>query len=223
MTNEIDPKKVIAVAMLTSGAVTVCPDAPIRWSSGYLMPIYIDNRCLIGYPEVRKAIALSFKNTIETGGKSYDAIAGVATGGIPHATSLADSLNLPLLYVRAKAKEHGKGRQVEGDIEGGIAGKNILVIEDTVSTGGSVVNVIEALRNEGAIVSSVSTIYYYDLPNRESPFSKMTPPCDFSPLITFPYLLDVAGSEKLLDEKTIEMLREWFKSPFTWAEEKGFK
>lgn len=221
MTDEMDPRRAIARAIITKGALRVTPENPVRWSSGYAMPVYIDNRCLIGYSDVRMAIAQAFKNKIAESGQKYDAVAGVATGGIPHATTLADLLTLPLLYVRAKPKEHGIGRQVEGDLPGGIAGKNILVIEDTVSTGGSVVNAIEALRREGAVVSGCACIYYYDIPGRESPFEKMTPPCSFSPLVTFPFLLEVAESENLIPKDTIVLLREWFKDPFGWGESRG--
>ena len=221
MADEMDPRHLIARAIITKGALKVTPDKPIRWSSGYAMPVYIDNRCLIGYAEVRMAIAEAFKNEIARSDKNYDAIAGVATGGIPLATTLADLLALPLLYVRAKPKDHGIGRQVEGDTPGGIAGKKILVIEDTVSTGGSVINAIEALRREGAVVSSCTSIYYYDIPGLESPFGKMNPPCTFTPLVTFPFLMEVAEYETLLPKETIALLREWFKNPFSWGDAHG--
>lgn len=221
MTDETDPRRLIARAIITKGALTVTPEKPIRWASGYAMPVYVDNRCLIGYADVRNAIAESFKNQILKSGKKYDAIAGVATGGIPLATTLADMLSLPLLYVRGKAKDHGNGRQVEGDIEGGMNGKNILVIEDTVSTGGSVVVAIEALRKQGAIVEDCSAVYFYDIPGRESAFSKMNPPCSFSPLITFPFLIEVAENESLMSKENIATLKEWFKSPFTWGDSMG--
>jgi orotate phosphoribosyltransferase len=221
MTDQTDPRRAIALAILQKGAVKVSTEKPFRWASGYQMPVYIDNRCLIGYPEVRAAIAQAFANKIKESGVQYDAIAGVATGAIPHATTLADLLGLPLLYIRAKAKDHGAGRQVEGDIPGGVGGKRVLVIEDTISTGGSAVNAVEAMRREGALVDTCSVIYYHDLPGKESPFGKMDPSCALESLITFPYLLKIASEEKFLDEKTVAELEAWHSDPFTWGEAHG--
>ena len=221
MSDQIDPRRTIARAILTRGAIKVSPEEPFRWASGYAMPVYIDNRCLIGYPEVRASIAQAFADKIAQSGEKYDAIAGVATGAIPHATSLADKLGLPLLYIRAKAKDHGAGRQVEGDIPGGLAGKQVLVIEDTISTGGSAMNAVEAMRREGAIVTTCSVIYYYDFPNQENKFSMMTPPCTLTSLINFPYLLETARAEQLLDESTIQALEVWYQNPFAWGEAHG--
>lgn len=221
MTDETEAISIIVRAIITKGALTVSPEKPFRWASGYAMPVYIDNRGLLGYPEVRKAIAEAFAAQIKKNGQHFDAIAGVATGAIPHATTLADLLGLPLLYVRPKPKDHGAGRQVEGNIEGGIAGKNILVIEDTISTGSSVINAITALRNEGAIVSTCSVIYFYDFQGQPSKFEEMTPPCTLNPLITFPILLDIAQKEGLLDPKIIEELQNWYKDPFQWGTDHG--
>lgn len=222
MSSEIDPRRAIARAIIQKGALSVSFEKPFHWASGYAMPVYIDNRCLIGYPEIRSAIGEAFKGQIEESGLRYDAIAGVATGAIPHATTLADKLSLPLLYIRAKAKDHGAGRQVEGDIPGGLSGKSVLVIEDTISTGSSAINAIEAVRKEGALVAHCSVIYYYDFPGQESKFSTMTPPCTLAPLITFPFLLTVAKEEGLLSDETIAKLLDWHKNPFTWGESHGF-
>ncbi len=222
MSNEIDPRKTIARAILTRGAMTVCPDAPIRWASGYAMPIYIDNRCLIGYADVRAAIAEAFTEMISISAERYDAIAGVATGAIPHATTLADRLKLPLLYIRAKPKDHGQGRQIEGDIPGGLSGKRILVIEDTISTGSSAINAIEAVRREGALIPVCAAIYHYDIPGKPSRFTHMDPECRLMPLITFPYLLEVAREENLLSIEILALLERWYADPFAWGANHGF-
>lgn len=222
MSDQTDPRRVIARAILTHGAMKISTDKPFRWASGYYMPVYIDNRCLIGYPEVRKEIAQAFADQIESRGENYAAIAGVATGAIPHATTLADKLNLPLLYIRAKIKDHGTGRQVEGDIPGGISGRKILVIEDTISTGGSAVNAVLAARKEGAIAEVCMVIYHHALPGKENAFEKMEPPCELIPLITFPYLLETAKTENLLDQNAIAELEAWYKDPFSWGETRGF-
>ena len=221
MSDQTDPRRKIARAILTNGAMKVSIEKPIRWASGYFMPVYVDNRCLIGYPEVRMAIAEAFAEKIKTSGIKYDAIAGVATGAIPHATTLADKLGLPLLYIRPKPKDHGIGRQVEGDLTGGFSGKNILIVEDTVATGGSSMKAVEAMRNEGGTVSMLAAIYYHDLPGNENIFEQMTPPCTLAPLITFPYLLETAREMQLLDAPTIEELEKWHTDPFSWGESHG--
>ena len=221
MSDQTDPRQEIVRAILSKGAMKVSIEKPFRWASGYAMPIYVDNRCLIGYPEVRGAIADAFSKKIKDSGIKYDAIAGVATGAIPHATTLADKLGLPLLYIRPKPKDHGIGRQVEGDLPGGFAGKNILVIEDTISTGGSSVKAVEAMRTEGGIVSTCAAIYFHDLPGNENPFEKMNPSCTLETLVTFPYLLETAREMKLLDHNTIEELEAWYKDPFVWGENHG--
>lgn len=221
MFSQKDPREIIAKAILTSGAMKINIEKPFLWASGYHMPVYIDNRALIGLPKVRKAVAKAFSEYIKKSGCSYSAIAGVATGAIPHATTLADYLDLPLLYIRPKPKDHGTGKQVEGEIDGGIAGKKILVIEDTVSTGGSSMKAVEAIRNEGAIVPTLCCIYYHDLPGTDNIFAKMNPPCNLIPLITFPYLIKRARAEKIFDEKTISELESWHKEPFLWGEKHG--
>ena len=221
MANENDPRRAIAHAILTNGAMKVSIENPFRWSSGYYMPVYVDNRCLIGYPEVRTAIAQALAQAIKDSGVQYDAIAGVATGAIPHATTLADLLGLPLLYIRPKPKDHGIGRQVEGDMPGGLTDKNILVIEDTVATGGSSIKAVEAMRNEGGSVQTLMAIYYHDLPGKKDAFSEMTPPCNFAPLITFPYLLECAREENLFDAATLSELENWHKDPFSWGAARG--
>lgn len=221
MPNETEVLRTITRAIITRGALSLSLENPVRWASGYAMPIYIDNRCLIGYPDVREAIAEAFALRIKESGIAYDAIAGVATGAIPHATTLADKLGLPLLFVRPKPKDHGAGRQVEGFLPGTLAGKNVLVIEDTVSTGGSVVNAVEALRREGALVTNVATIFYYDFPVSPSKISQMNPTCSLSPLLTFPTLMQMATEEGLIAPETATELLEWFKNPFEWGASKG--
>lgn len=222
MSDQTDPRRTIAEAILTHGAMKVSLADPFHWASGYRMPVYVDNRCLIGYPEVRKAIASAFAAKMAAMETKYDAVAGVATGAIPHATTLADLVGLPLLYIRPKPKDHGIGRQVEGDMPGGFSGKNILVIEDTVATGGSSMKAVEAMRREGGIVPVISCIYYHDLPGNPNSFGTMTPPCTLAPLITFPYLLETARELKLLDPKTIDELSAWHADPFTWGESRDF-
>lgn len=209
--NETKDLEVLVRAMLSSGALSVSPEHPFLWASGYKMPIYLDNRLLLGLPEVRKIIgALFLKET-----RNAEAIAGVATAGIPHATTLSDMADLPLLYVRPKPKDHGQGKQVEGGVPGGLAGKNVVVVEDTISTGGSAKKAIEALKNEGAIVTTCLSIFFYAFKNSE-PFPELIP------LLTFETLMDIAEKEDLLPKQTIAILKEWHEDPFSWGEKNGF-
>ena len=217
MKNEQETLTEIVRAIISHGALKIQPENPFRWASGYAMPVYTDNRCLIGFPEVRASIGQAFVHMIEKSGVKYDAVAGVATGGIPHATTLADLLKLPLLYIRPKAKDHGAGRQVEGDIPGGLAGKNVLVVEDLISTGGSAVKAMEALRKEGANATVCAAIFHYNFTELESKFEQMDPPSKLTPLITFPILLEIAKKENLLTPEVISELETWYADPFNWG------
>lgn len=222
MPSETEALKKIARAIITRGPLTVTPEKPVRWASGYFMPIYLDNRCLLGHSDIRKIIAETFAGIITRSGEHYDAIAGVATGGIPHATTLADMLDLPLLYIRGSAKDHGTGRLVEGEIPGGIDGKKVLVLEDVVSMGGSAAQAVEAVRAIGAIVPNCFSLFSYDFKDAQLPFSKLTPPCVFSPLVTFPFLIEVARAEKILPESVLATLEEWHSNPFAWGDAHGY-
>ena len=118
---------------LESGAIRLNPEEPFTWASGYKMPIYNDNRLLLGKAEYRAFISQLFARLLEDLTQNIDVIAGTATAGIPHATTLADRLNKPLIYVRASAKSHGMGNQIEGPLT---SGKNVILVEDLISTGG---------------------------------------------------------------------------------------
>lgn len=211
----------VSLAILKEGAVVVSPETPFTWASGYKMPIYIDNRCLISSPKARAAIKNAFLAAIATNGAQYDAVAGVATGAIPHATTLADALGLPLLYVRPKPKDHGAGRQVEGGLPGSISGKKVLLIEDTISTGGSAVGAIDALRKEGAIVDDVRVIFHYAFPGIVSKIEEMANPPKLIPLLTFTDLLDTADKASIWDPNTLELLKKWHSDPFSWGAANG--
>ena len=135
----------IAQKLLQINAIKLSPQTPFTWASGIKSPIYCDNRVTLSYPEVRNLIRQSFTQLA----KRYpevDYIAGVATAGIAHGALLADALNLPYIYVRSKAKEHGRQNLIEGELR---AGAKLLVVEDLISTGGSSIKAVEALRVAG--------------------------------------------------------------------------
>ncbi|AQQ53777.1 orotate phosphoribosyltransferase [Planococcus lenghuensis] len=154
-------KQKIARALLEIGAVELRPDDPFTWSSGLKSPIYCDNRLTMAYPAVRKEIAEGLAELIRTAYPEAEVIAGTATAGIPHAAWVSDLLNLPMVYVRSKPKEHGRGNQIEGKIE---AGQKAIIIEDLISKGGSSIQAANALKEAGFEVLGIAAIFTYGLP-----------------------------------------------------------
>lgn len=148
----------MARAILAAGCVTIKAKPTFRWASGIHSPIYTDNRLLLGHPRQRNAISQAFLDTIRSKKIACDVIAGVATSGIPLAAILADRLKKPLVYVRPQPKGHGRGRQVEGHFK---KGARVLLIEDLVSTGGSSLAAVKALRKEGARVKQTLAVFAY--------------------------------------------------------------
>lgn len=161
--------KAIAKDLLTIEAVFLRPNEPFTWASGIKSPIYCDNRMTMSYPAVRKAIASGLAAQIKEHFPDVEVIAGTATAGIPHAAWVADILDLPMVYIRSKAKDHGKGNQIEGRIT---EGQKMVVIEDLISTGGSVLEACEAAAREGANVLGVAAIFTYELPQGLNNFEK---------------------------------------------------
>ncbi len=210
-----DLEKLSRIA-LESGAIRLSPDDPFTWASGYKMPIYNDNRILLGKAEHRSFIAQLFAKYIGESINNLDVIAGTATAGIPHATTLADKLNKPLIYVRAAAKSHGMGNQIEGPLT---EGQNVLLIEDLISTGGSAINAVNAIRKSEGIVEHCLCIFSYGFAEAQRRFDEIN--CQYHPILTFPDLLKEAQSMQILSNSQIESLQAWHKDPFKWAETKG--
>lgn len=150
----------IAKDLLSIHAVFLRPDNPFTWASGIRSPIYCDNRLVLSVPEVRKHVAKGLAHIVETHFPDCDLIAGTATAGIAHAALAADILNKPMCYVRGTAKEHGRQNRVEGRAD---AGQKVVVIEDLISTGGSVIEVVDALRDAGCEVLGIAAIFTYQL------------------------------------------------------------
>ena len=201
----------IAGHLLNVEAVSLRPDAPFTWASGILSPIYCDNRITLSYPEVRRDIAAELAKTIRENYPEVEVIAGTATAGIPQACWVAEIMNLPMVYIRTKAKDHGKENQIEGRIT---AGQKMVVIEDLISTGGSVLDACEAARREGADVLGVAAIFTYQLPkgiaNFESHQLKLVTLSDYTTLI------QVAQDQGYIQREHLEVLLEWKKDPQNW-------
>ena len=159
--------KQVAKDLLSIKAVTLSPEEPFTWASGIKSPIYCDNRLTISYPEVRKRIAKGIADIIREKYPETEVIAGTATAGIPHAAWIAEELNLPMIYVRSKPKDHGRGKQIEGVLA---EGQKVVLIDDLLSTGGSVLKAVDAAKNEGADVLGVCGIFSYQLSKLDDNF-----------------------------------------------------
>ncbi len=153
-------EKEIAKLLLEIKAVFLQPNAPFTWASGIKSPIYCDNRLILSYPDARKTVEEALAKNVKKYYPGAELLAGTSTAGIAHAAITADILDLPMAYVRGGAKDHGRKNQIEGRVE---AGQKVVVIEDLISTGGSVIEVVEVLREAGADVLGIASIFTYDM------------------------------------------------------------
>lgn len=194
----------IAHAMLKVGAVELNPTELFTWASGIKSPIYCDTRLTISDPIIRKQLANGLASVIKENFGATEIAAGTATAGIPHAAWVSDILELPMVYVRSKAKEHGRGNQIEGKY---VAGQKVVVVEDIVSTGGSSITAVEALRAAGCEVLGVVCVYTYNLPRAEQAFDEAG--IQYVSLTNFDYLIEAANESGAIKEEDIPFLKEW--------------
>jgi orotate phosphoribosyltransferase len=196
--------------LLDAGAVRLSPKSPFTWASGLRAPIYCDNRQLLGFPALRTAIKEALAEAAALAKPTL--IAGTSTAGIPWATLVADELGLPMAYVRPEPKKHGMARQVEGPHADG---HRIVLIEDLISTGGSSIKCVEALRHEDAQVLSVLALFSYGLPQADAAFAQAA--VDLQVLATFQELAARAQAKGLLDARDAESLAEWRSDTAGWS------
>ncbi|MBM7659424.1 orotate phosphoribosyltransferase [Bacillus mesophilus] len=201
-------KNQIAKHLLEIGAVSLQPNDPFTWSSGLKSPIYCDNRLTMSYPAVRKDIAKGLQNTIKEHFPTVEVIAGTATGGIAPAAWVSDVMELPMCYVRGAAKSHGKGKQVEGAVK---PGQKVVVIEDLISTGGSSLATVEALRAMGCEVLGIAAIFSYELDASKKRLSDLE--VDAFSVTTFTALAEVAAAEGKISNQDLEKLEKWRQNP----------
>ena len=202
----------IAEALLTAKAFTLRPDQPFVWASGWLSPIYCDNRLTLSLPQVRTLVKEGLVELIQRQFPQVACIAGVATAGIPQATLVADALQLPLLYVRPSPKDHGRGNQVEGRIT---PGAQVVVIEDLISTGGSSLRACEALKREGAMVAGMVSIFTYGFKTAYEAFNHAG--LSIFSLTDYDTLLAVALEQGQFAPAHLESLRQWRQAPEQWG------
>ncbi|KRL04592.1 orotate phosphoribosyltransferase [Liquorilactobacillus oeni] len=203
--------KQIAQDLLQINAVALSPQKPFVWASGIKSPIYCDNRLTISYPKIRRRIAQGLAALIKKSFPGTEVIAGTATAGIPHAAWVAAELNLPLVYVRSKPKDHGQGRQIEGVLK---AGQKTILIDDLISTGGSVLKAVAASQKEGADVIGVCGIFSYQLNAAEDNFAAAKIP--FETLTNYGELIDVAEERSLITAEEKGLLKKWRQNPEHW-------
>lgn len=204
-------KHEIAEQLLDIKAVFLQPNAPFTWSSGLKSPIYCDNRLTLSYPKVRKNIAAGLAELIKKNFPETEVVAGTATAGIPHAAWVSGILDLPMAYVRSKAKAHGKGNQIEGKVE---KGQKVVVVEDLISTGGSVITAVNSLREAGCEVLGVVAIFTYELPKGKELLGGAE--IKAYSLTDYTSLLDVAQKKGYIEEGDLASLNAWKENPEKW-------
>lgn len=205
--------KRIAELLLDIGAVKLSVDPPFTWTSGIKSPIYCDNRMIYSHPDARNFVVNALVDRIKALHIEPDCIAGTATAAIGWGALVADRLDLPFVYVRSKAKEHGAQKRIEGDLKDGM---DVTVVEDLISTGGSSVSTVEALRNEGgATVSDVVAIFTYEMLSAKE--KELEAQVKFHPISNFSSLLDVALEQGRLTQEQIEEVRRFSENPQEWG------
>lgn len=206
-------KKQIINELIQDKIITISPDKPFTYASGMLSPIYTDFRLTVSYPKLRDMIATNLANLIKEKYPETTVIGGVATAGIPHAAWVAEKMQLPMIYVRPKPKDHGKGRQIEGRFS---QDDKIVLIDDLVTTGGSVLEAVRATRQADGNVLGVSSIFTYYLPDAEENFAQNK--TQFEPLISYPELLSQEKESGHITREQYDLLKTWHQNPWAWGE-----
>ena len=181
------------------------------WASGWKSPIYFDNRISLSYPKIRKKITSRLVDIIKAKYKEVDVIAGVATAGIPQGALVADALNLPFIYVRSQNKSHGMKNLIEGKLE---KNSRTILIEDLISTGGSSIKSVEAIRESGSEVLSVLSIFNYGFKISKNNFQNIS--CDTNSIFNYSDLMEIAHQEKYITKSELEKLKNWREDPEKW-------
>lgn len=196
----------LAKLLLQIKAVKLSPENPFTWASGLKSPIYCDNRIALSYPYVRAEI---IKGMVTKSNQfdHFETVAGVATAGIPHASIVAHEMGLPLIYVRSKAKAHGQKNQIEGRV----IGKSVLVIEDLISTGGSALKAIDAIKEENVAISGLLAIFTYGFKESVDLFKSRQIPVQT--LTNYDILIRAAIEEKYIEPNQQKVLQEWCRDP----------
>ena len=205
-------KKEMAAKLLKIKAIKLQPQEPFTWASGWKSPIYCDNRKVNSYPEVRTYVKLRLAQLVLQNFAEAEAVAGVATGAISQGALVADVLGLPFAYVRPKPKDHGMGNQIEGELA---AGTKVVVVEDLISTGGSSLKAVEALRQAGVEVLGMVASHTYGFAVAEEAFKEAG--VTLYTLTDYEHVISEAAETGYVTEADLELLREWRKNPAEWG------
>ena len=205
----------VAKNLLKIQAVFLKPNDPFTWASGIKSPIYCDNRLTLSYPEVRKCVENGLAQTIQKYYPDIEVIEGTSTAGIAHAAMVAEILGLPMGYVRGGAKDHGRGNQIEGVVP---AGKKVVVVEDLISTAGSSLEVVEVLREAGANVLGIVSIFTYGLTKGVERLAAAN--CENHSISNFETLVEVAAEQNYISKEDIQKVLKFQKNPSdpSWME-----
>ena len=209
-------EKSVAEKLLKIKAVKLQPNNPFIWASGWNSPIYCDNRKTLSYPQIRSYIKIELARLILEMYPEVEVIAGVATGAIAQAALVADALGLPFVYIRPTPKDHGLENMIEGDLR---PKQKVVVIEDLISTGGSSLKAVEAIRNDGSEVLGMVAIFTYGFPVADQKFKKAK--VKLTTLCTYDAVLSEALATNYISVDDIETLQEWRQNPSTWKTEEN--
>ena len=203
--------KKTAEVLLHINAIKLSPNAPFTWASGWKSPIYCDNRLVLSYPTIRNYIKNELAKNIENLYGKPDVIAGVATGAIGIGAIVADDLGLPFVYVRPKAKKHGRQNQIEGRLE---KGQSVVVVEDLISTGKSSLNAVEALKSASVNVKGMAAIFTYGFERSKTNFAEKN--IELHTLSNYEALLEQALDTGFINDKELNVLSQWNSNPSEW-------
>jgi orotate phosphoribosyltransferase len=212
MFNKSDIELKVAEFLLQIKAIKLQPNNPFTWASGWKSPIYCDNRVTLSHPSIRTYIRQKLTQLVQEEYGSVDLIVGVATAGIPQGVLVAQELGLPFAYVRAKAKEHGTGSLIEGDI---VEGQRAVLVEDLISTGKSSLAAVAALRDAGLSVAGLVSIFTYGFDVAEQNFKDAK--CRYTSLSDYNTLIDYASEHSIIAASDIELLKNWRANPSEWG------
>lgn len=213
MNYNINTAKEVSAILLEIKAIKLQPANPFTWASGLRSPIYCDNRIALSFPEKRTYIKDQLVKAVKTHFADAEAVAGVATAGIPQGALIADALNLPFAYVRSSAKAHGMTNKIEGKIE---PGQKVVVVEDLISTGKSSLNAVDAIKNAGGVVIGMIAIFSYDLEVAQKNFESKD--CKLITLSDYNIMIEKAVADNYVGDNDKEKLLEWRKNPQAWSD-----
>ena len=212
MFNKSDIELKVAEFLLQIKAIKLQPNNPFTWASGWKSPIYCDNRVTLSHPSIRNYIRQKLTQLVQEEYGSVDLVVGVATAGIPQGALVAQELGLPFAYVRAKAKEHGTGSLIEGEI---VEGQRVVLVEDLISTGKSSLAAVAALRDAGLSVAGLVSIFTYGFDVAEENFKAAK--CRYTSLSNYETLIEYASEHSIIAGSDIELLKKWRENPAEWG------